>query len=84
MLIHGTDYPTRDGSAVRDYIHVEDLATGHVRAVEYLERGGATTAVNLGTSKGSSVWEIVRAAEQVIGRSVPHEAADRRAGAAAG
>lgn len=80
LEIFGTDYPTRDGSAVRDYIHVEDLATGHVRAVEYLERGGDTTAINLGTSQGSSVWEIVRAAEAVIGGPVPYVEAPRRAG----
>lgn len=80
LEILGTDYPTRDGSAVRDYIHVEDLATGHVRAVEYLERGGATTAINLGTSQGSSVWEIVRAAEAVIGGPVPYVESPRRAG----
>jgi len=59
---------------------VEDLATGHVRAVEYLERGGATTAINLGTSQGSSVWEIVRAAEAVIGGRVPYVESPRRAG----
>jgi len=51
-----------------------------VKAVEYLEAGGETTSINLGTSRGSSVWEIVKAAEAVIGRSVPFEAADRRAG----
>jgi nucleoside-diphosphate-sugar epimerase len=80
LEIFGTDYPTRDGSAVRDYIHVEDLATGHVKAVEYLERGGATTAINLGTSRGSSVWEIIRAAEAVIGGPVPYVESPRRAG----
>ena len=80
LEIFGTDYPTRDGSAVRDYIHVEDLATGHVRAVEYLERGGATTAINLGTSRGSTVWEVVRAAEAVIGGPVPCVEAARRKG----
>jgi UDP-glucose 4-epimerase len=80
LEIFGTDYPTRDGSAVRDYVHVEDLAIGHVRAVEYLERGGDTTAVNLGTSTGSSVWEIVRAAEAVIGGPVPYVESPRRPG----
>jgi UDP-glucose 4-epimerase len=80
LEIFGTDYPTRDGSAVRDYIHVEDLATGHVRALDYLERGGGTTAINLGTSQGSSVWEIVRAAEAVIGGPVPYVESPRRAG----
>jgi len=80
LEVFGTDYPTRDGTAVRDYIHVEDLAAGHVKAVEYLERGGATTSVNLGTSRGSSVWEVVRAAESVIGGPVPHVEAPRRQG----
>jgi UDP-glucose-4-epimerase GalE len=78
--IFGTDYPTRDGTCVRDYIHVEDLADGHVRALEYLERGGDTTACNLGTSTGSTVWEVVRAAEAVIGAPVPHVVAPRRPG----
>lgn len=80
LEIFGTDYPTRDGTAIRDYVHVEDLADGHVRAVEYLERGGASTAVNLGTAQGSSVWEIVHAAESVIGGPVPYVAAPRRVG----
>lgn len=80
LEIFGTDYPTRDGTAIRDYVHVEDLAAGHVLAVDYLERGGDTTAVNLGTAQGSSVWEIVRAAESVIGAPVPYVAAPRRAG----
>lgn len=80
LEVFGTDYPTRDGTAVRDYVHVEDLATGHVKAVEYLERGGATTSVNLGTSHGSSVWEVVHAAEAVVGGPVPHVAAPRRTG----
>lgn len=80
LEVFGTDYPTRDGTAIRDYVHVEDLAAGHVRAVEYLERGGSTTSINLGTARGSSVWEIVRAAEAVIGAPVPHVAAPRRAG----
>ena len=80
LEIFGTDYPTRDGTAIRDYVHVEDLAAGHVKAVEYLERGGASTAVNLGTSRGSSVWEILHAAESVIGAPVPHVTAPRRPG----
>ena len=78
--IFGTDYPTRDGTCVRDYIHVEDLAGGHVKAVEYLEGGGDTTACNLGTSTGSTVWEVVHAAEAVIGGPVPRVIAPRREG----
>ncbi len=80
LEVFGTDYPTRDGTCVRDYVHVEDLADGHVKAVEYLEQGGATTAVNLGTATGSTVWEIIAAAEAAISRPVPHVAAPRRSG----
>ena len=64
LPIYGTDYPTPDGSCVRDYIHVEDLADGHVRALRYLEDGGAATVVNLGTGEGSSVLEVVAATKR--------------------
>ena len=80
LEVFGTDYPTRDGTCVRDYVHVEDLADAHVRAVEYLERGGATNAVNLGTSKGSTVMEVISSAEAVVRRPVPWIAAPRRPG----
>ena len=76
----GTDYPTPDGTAIRDYIHVEDLADAHVRALEYLEAGGATTAINLGTGTGSSVREVIDAARQVSGVDIPCVDVDRRAG----
>src|SRR5580704_11993621 len=61
VAIFGTDYPTPDGSAIRDYIHVEDLAAAHVRALEYLENGGASAAVNVATGRGYSVREIIAA-----------------------
>jgi UDP-glucose-4-epimerase GalE len=80
VRVFGTDYPTPDGAAIRDYIHVEDLATAHVAALGYLADGGVTTAVNLGTGIGSSVFEVLTAAEAVAGRPVPHELAPRRAG----
>jgi UDP-glucose-4-epimerase GalE len=80
MRVYGTDYPTPDGTAIRDYVHVVDLADAHIRSLEYLERGGATTAVNLGTGLGSSVFEVLAAAEKVMGRPVPHELAPRRPG----
>ncbi len=80
LQVYGTDYPTADGTAIRDYVHVIDLADAHLRALEYLERGGATTAVNLGTGLGSSVFEVLSATEEIIGRPVPYEVAPRRPG----
>ncbi|MEO8301995.1 MAG: UDP-glucose 4-epimerase GalE [Rhizomicrobium sp.] len=66
--VFGQDHKTRDGSAVRDYLHVLDLAEAHVAALEYLLDGGASQILNLGTGRGCSVWEIVRAASEVLGR----------------
>ncbi|MCS7058158.1 MAG: UDP-glucose 4-epimerase GalE [Meiothermus sp.] len=80
VRIFGTDYPTPDGTAIRDYIHVTDLAEAHVRALEHLLRGGSPTALNLGTGQGTSVLEVVRAVEKVAGRPVPAETAPRRPG----
>ena len=76
----GTDYPTPDGTAVRDYIHVQDLADAHVRAVQLLLRGGLSITVNLGTGAGHSVREVIAAAERVTGRRVPRREAPRRFG----
>jgi len=78
--IFGTDYPTPDGTAIRDYIHVQDLAEAHVRAVEHLLRGGASLELNLGTGAGHSVREVIAAAERVTGRHVPQREAPRRPG----
>jgi UDP-glucose-4-epimerase GalE len=78
--IFGTDYPTPDGTCLRDYIHVADLAQGHVQALDYLERGGATTAINLGTGRAFSVREVIAAAERVTGRRIPVRETGRRAG----
>ena len=78
--VFGEDYPTPDGTAIRDYIHVSDLAQAHVLACEHLARGGESTALNLGTGQGTSVREIVRAVEAATGRPVPVVAAPRRAG----
>jgi UDP-arabinose 4-epimerase len=78
--IFGTDYPTPDGSCQRDYIHVADLADAHVRALEYLFDGGASTAVNLGTGRGHSVREVIAAVERVTGRRVPKRELERRPG----
>ena len=80
LEVFGTDYPTPDGTAIRDYVHVLDLADAHVRALEYLEGGGETTVLNLGTGVGSSVFEVLGAAERVTGRPVPHELVARRPG----
>ena len=78
--VFGTDYPTPDGTCLRDYIHVNDLAQAHHLALEYLEQGGASTAFNLGNGNGHSVNEIIECARRVTGRAIPvrHEA--RRAG----
>src|SRR5258708_36986349 len=71
ISIFGTDYPTPDGTAIRDYVHVSDLADAHVRALRYLADGGDSVALNLRTSSGHSVREVVRAVEKVSGRAVP-------------
>jgi UDP-glucose-4-epimerase GalE len=80
LQVFGTDYPTPDGTAIRDYVHVIDLAVAHLRALELLESGGETTAINLGTGHGASVLEVLAAAERAIGHPVPHELAPRRPG----
>jgi UDP-glucose-4-epimerase GalE len=80
VTVFGDDYPTRDGTCIRDYIHVSDLADAHISAVEYLLKGGASEVFNLGTGKGHSVKEIVTAAEQVTGMTVPYIMGARRVG----
>jgi UDP-arabinose 4-epimerase len=78
--IYGADYPTRDGTCVRDYVHVSDLAVAHVQALRYLMAGGETTALNLGTGEGFTVREIIEMVQLVSARPVPHSIAPRRAG----
>ena len=80
LQIFGNDYETPDGSGVRDYLHVQDLAEGHVAALRHLLAGGASLTVNLGTGRGVSVLELVRAFERASGRRVPYEIAPRRPG----
>jgi UDP-glucose-4-epimerase GalE len=80
LTIFGTDYPTPDGTAIRDYIHVADLADAHVRALEHLASGGRSLTVNLGTGRGSSVREVVAAVERAAGQAVPVIEAGRRPG----
>jgi UDP-arabinose 4-epimerase len=78
--VFGTDYPTPDGSAIRDYIHVSDLAEAHVLALEHLERGGESLALNLATGHGHSVREVIAAAERVTGRRIARRDGPRRPG----
>ena len=78
--IYGTDYPTRDGTAIRDYIHVSDLADAHLRALGHLAAGGDSVALNLGTGRGHSVREVVAAVERIGGRPVPQREVARRPG----
>ena len=80
LNILGVDYDTRDGSAIRDYIHVMDLADAHLRALDYLANGGATTQINLGTGTGTSVLEIAESVEKITGRKVNSKIAKRRPG----
>ncbi|MEM7169310.1 MAG: UDP-glucose 4-epimerase GalE [Pseudomonadota bacterium] len=80
LTIFGTDYDTPDGTAIRDYIHVADLASAHVAALDHLMSGGASTAINLGTGNGYSVREIIECVQRVTGKPVPHVEADRRPG----
>lgn len=80
LEIFGTDYPTRDGTCVRDYIHVSDLADAHVAALRVLLDGGATKALNLGIGTGFTVREVVLAAERVTGRRIGLRESPRRAG----
>jgi UDP-glucose-4-epimerase GalE len=78
--IYGTDYPTPDGTAIRDYIHVTDLVAAHVRALEHLRAGHGSVALNLGTGRGRSVREVIAAAERVVGRAIPRRELARRPG----
>jgi UDP-glucose-4-epimerase GalE len=80
LHVFGADYPTPDGTCIRDYIHVNDLASAHVRALEYLAAGKDSFAVNLGTGTGASVREVMTAVEKVTGKPVPHKIVPRRPG----
>jgi UDP-glucose 4-epimerase len=83
VTVFGTDYPTADGTCVRDYIHVEDLARAHVNALRYLEKGGASETFNCGYGRGFGVREVLRMVEQVSGVKLRIEDGPRRAGDAA-
>lgn len=80
LRVFGNDYPTVDGTGVRDYIHVTDLAAGHLGALRYLNERGRSITVNLGTGRGYSVLEVVKAFERANGKSVPIEIVGRRPG----
>ncbi len=80
LRVFGDDYATPDGTGVRDYIHVVDLALGHLRALERIDELPGVTTLNLGTGRGCSVLEMVRAFEQASGRPVPYDIVARRPG----
>jgi UDP-glucose 4-epimerase len=80
LKVFGGDFPTPDGTALRDYIHVTDLAAAHVLALKSLLAGGPGDVINLGTETGHSVLEVIRTAEKVTGRAVPYDLAPRRQG----
>jgi UDP-glucose 4-epimerase len=80
LVVYGGDYATSDGTGVRDYIHVVDLAEGHIKALEYLEKNKGVHVWNLGTGRGYSVIEIIRAFERASSIQIPYRIADRRAG----
>ncbi len=80
LTLFGDDYPTPDGTCIRDYIHVADLADAHVRALEQLDRRDGADAFNLGTGRGVSVRQVLDAVERVAGKPVPHSIGPRRAG----
>jgi UDP-glucose 4-epimerase len=80
VTVFGTDYPTPDGTCIRDYIHVSDLADAHIFAVDHLLSGGASNVFNVGTGIGHSVNEVMDAVEQVTGKKVPNTVGPRREG----
>jgi UDP-glucose 4-epimerase len=80
VTIFGNDYDTPDGTCIRDYIHVDDLAQAHILAVEHLLAGGASDQFNVGTGTGHSVLELIRAVEEVTGKKVPYAVGPRREG----
>ncbi|MCT8978347.1 UDP-glucose 4-epimerase GalE [Clostridium sp. CX1] len=80
IMIYGNDYNTEDGSCIRDYVHVTDLASAHLLALKRLEKGGESAVYNLGNGKGFSVKEVIEVARKVTGREIKSEIAERRAG----
>ena len=80
ITVYGNDYPTDDGTCIRDYIHVEDLAKAHILALQYLRNGGESNIFNLGSGDGYSVMEMINAARKVTGHPIPAKVGQRRAG----
>ena len=80
LKVFGSDYPTRDGTAIRDYIHVSDLAEAHIKALDQLQKNRGIVTCNLGTGRGYSVLEVIKTFEKVTGISIPYELGDRRSG----
>ncbi len=80
MKVFGTDYDTRDGTCIRDYVHVTDLARAHVMALDYITKNDKSLAVNLGTENGTTVKEIIDAARRITGKEIPAEDVERRPG----
>jgi UDP-glucose 4-epimerase len=80
IMVFGDDYPTPDGTCIRDYIHVYDLADAHIKALEYLMKGGNSEIINLGTGDGNSVKEVIEAVKEITGKPIKTEIAPRRAG----
>jgi UDP-glucose 4-epimerase len=80
VSVFGTDYPTRDGTCIRDYIHVSDLADAHVRGINYLAQDGESVSINLGNGQGFTVKEVIQVAQEVTGCPIPVVICDRRAG----
>ena len=80
LRVFGSDYPTRDGTAVRDYLHVVDLADAHLKALGVIKNSGSGFVCNLGTGEGSSVLEVIAAFEKATGKKIPYEMVDRRSG----
>ena len=80
LKVFGDDYPTHDGTGIRDYIHVVDLAEGHVKAIQYLQKSAGQHIWNLGTGRGYSVFDVIKAFEAVAGKQIPHKVVARRPG----
>ena len=80
IKVNGTDYDTKDGTCVRDYVHVTDIADAHLNAVEYLAKGGKSDIFNLGTGQGHTILEIIKELELVANRKIKYESTPRREG----
>jgi UDP-glucose 4-epimerase len=80
VKIFGCDFPTYDGTAIRDYIHVKDLASAHLKGLDYLLNGGSTEVFNLGSGLGTSVYDVIKVVEHISGKRVPRIISDRRKG----